>query len=171
MVKLLLLMLFQGGFFENPSAHVCLGYGIPGGMLSEDIRSGSQFSGVLSVGGAEFAKVGVALDFGGLVGLGGGRYEVSWAGVGPNVEFSPTSFLGWDGFWIDLSLIRASLSRTMGEGSESEGIWSVNARPFLKLSGLERLALLLYGSYSAMLGEEKNLEYYGLGVGVWLGLR
>ena len=170
-MKLLLLMLLQGGFFDSPSSHVCFGYSLPGGLLSENIRSGNQFSGVVSIGGVEFAKTGVAFDFGGFVGLGSGRYEVSWAGLGPNVEFSPTSFVGWDAFWIDLSLVRANLSRTMGEGRESQGIWTAGVRPFLKLYGLERLAFLLYGSYSVMLGEEKNLEYYGLGVGVWLGLR
>jgi hypothetical protein len=171
MVKLLLLLLLQGGFFESQSAHACLGYSLPGGVLSENIRSGSQFSGVVSIGGTEFARAGLAFDFGSFVGLGSGRYEVSWAGIGPNVEFSPTSFVGWDGLWIDLSLIRAGLSRTMGEGDESEGIWTAGVRPFLRLYGLKRLALLLYGSYSAMLGEEKSLEYYGLGVGIWLGLR
>jgi hypothetical protein len=170
-VKLLLLFLLQGGFFEGQSAQLNLGYGLPGGELSETIRSGSQLVVVFSLGGTEYLRVGLAADFGEFSGLGSGRSRISWAGAGPNLQISPTVLLGWDALWMDLSLIRATLTRRMGEGKESEGVWTAGVRPFLKLYGRRNAALFLYGSYAAMLGKERSLGYFGLGVGVWLGLR
>ncbi len=144
-------------------------YGVPTGEFSNIVKSGFQVNACYSREvwqGIHLGLNGTAYNF---EGLGSGKYRVSYESLGLTLGFYPFALLGYDGLFINTSYNIGEFSRIMGSGKETDVTGSLISHAALKLISAERYRLNFLLNYGLLMGEEKNITVYGLGLSFTIG--